>query len=565
LNGLPIDFLFGGNMIKKWWKECVVYQVYLKSFMDVNNDGIGDIRGLILKLDYLKDLGVDVIWLNPFYQSPMADNGYDISDYDKVNPMFGTMADIEELLEEVHKRDMKIIADLVVNHTSDLHSWFIESKKSKDNPYRDYYYWRKGKDGKEPNNWSAAFTPSAWSYDPLTDEYYLHSFLQSMPDLNWECENLRKEIFAMMNRWLDKGFDGFRMDVINMIKKPEDFPDAVTIDNEQGYCYDSHLVFNVEGILDFYQKMHAAVLENRDLMTVGEMPETQPEKIIEYTKTENKALDMAFNFDISGTYGNLSVPELRSILKKWSKVGEEGGWNANYLSNHDLPRQVSVYGNDKEFWLPSAKLLAVLIHTQQGTPYIYQGEEIGMTNARFDRIENYADVQAIYRYNDSLAAGKSSQEAIESIKDKSRDNARTPFQWNSDNHAGFTKGNPWLKVNEDYRTINAQDQIKDPNSIYNFYKELIRLRKQHSTLIYGNTEFVLSEYEQIIAYRRFDENESFNVLLNFSDQSVEIEYNCTNQQLVQNNIESFKVNDQTITLRPWQAVILKKGKENNGI
>jgi oligo-1,6-glucosidase len=555
-----IDFLNGGNMVKKWWKECVVYQVYLKSFMDSNNDGIGDISGLTSKLDYLKDLGVDVIWLNPFYESPMNDNGYDISDYEKVNLMFGTMQDLDKLLVEVHNRGMKIIADLVVNHTSNLHPWFIESKKSKDNPYRDFYIWRQGKNGKEPNNWSAAFTTSAWSYDSQTDEYYMHSFMKSMPDLNWENEILRKKIYEMMNYWINKGFDGFRMDVINMIKKPQDFPDAVNVDNKQGYCYDSHLVFNVEGILDFYQEMHSEVLENRNLMTVGEMPETQPAEIIKYTKQENNALDMAFNFDLSASYGELSVSEIKAILEKWSTVAEEGGWNANYLSNHDLPRQVSAYGNDGEFWQQSAKLLATMIHTQQGTPYIYQGEEIGMTNACFNQIEDYADVQSLYRYQEEVESGKSIEEAIESIKGKSRDNARTPFQWNDEANAGFTSEKPWIKVNENYRFINVQQQISDSNSILNFYKQLIELRKIYPTLIYGKSRFILPEHQEVIAYKRYDESQSFTVLLNFSNNQNILNYDLKNQRIVLNNLETLLVTDNVVTLMPWQSILLKEGE-----
>jgi oligo-1,6-glucosidase len=518
---------------KQWWKEAVVYQIYPRSFKDSNGDGIGDIPGIISKLDYLKDLGIDVIWLSPVYKSPNDDNGYDISDYRDIMDEFGTMADWEKLLEEVHKRGMKLIMDLVVNHSSDEHPWFIESRKSKDNPYRDYYIWRPGKDGKEPNNWESVFGGSAWEYDEATGEYYLHLFSKKQPDLNWENPKLRQEIYDMMKFWLDKGIDGFRMDVINFISKVPELPDAP---NPEGKKYVSGAQYFINGprIHEFLQEMNQEVLSKYDIMTVGEMPGVTVEEAQLYTGEDRNELNMVFQFEHvgldSGPGGKwdlrpLKLKDLKENMTKWQKGLEGIGWDSLYLNNHDQPRMVSRFGNDQEYRVESAKMLATFLHMLQGTPFIYQGEEIGMTNVRFESIDDYKDIETLNMYREKvMEQGEDTKKVMESIYAKGRDNARTPFQWDDSENAGFTTGTPWIKVNPNYKEINAKQAIEDPNSIYHYYRKLIQLRKQHPIIVYGTYDLILPEHEQIYAYTRIYHNEKLLVILNFSDQQPVFEW-----------------------------------------
>jgi oligo-1,6-glucosidase len=554
-------------MKKQWWKEAVVYQIYPRSFKDSNGDGIGDIQGIISKLDYLKDLGVDVIWLSPVYKSPNDDNGYDISDYRDIMDEFGTMADWEELLAEIHKRGMKLIMDLVVNHTSDEHPWFIESRKSKDNPYRDYYIWRPGKDGKEPNNWESCFSGSAWEYDETTGEYYLHLFSKKQPDLNWENPKLRKEVYDMMKFWLDKGIDGFRMDVINFISKVPGLPDAP---NPEGRKYVSGSQFFMNGprIHEFLQEMNREVLSKYDVMTVGEMPGVTVEEAKLYTGEDRNEVNMVFQFEHvdldSGPNGKwdlrpLKLKDLKESFTKWQKGLEGIGWNSLYLNNHDQPRMVSRFGNDQEYRVESAKMLATFLHMLQGTPYIYQGEEIGMTNVRFASIDDYKDIETLNMYREKVVEnGEDPQKVMEAIYAKGRDNARTPFQWDDSENAGFTTGTPWIKVNPNYKEINAKQAVEDPNSIYHYYRKLIQLRKQYPIVVYGSYDIILPKHEQIYAYTRTYENEKLLVILNFSAEQPTFELpkeiTFTTKQLL---ISNYDVNGEesidTFTLKPYEA------------
>jgi oligo-1,6-glucosidase len=555
------------NMKKHWWKAAVVYQIYPRSFKDSNGDGIGDIQGIISKLDYLKDLGVDVIWLSPVYKSPNDDNGYDISDYRDIMDEFGTMADWEELLAEIHKRGMKLIMDLVVNHTSDEHPWFIESRKSKDNPYRNYYIWRPGKDGKEPNNWESCFSGSAWEYDETTGEYYLHLFSKKQPDLNWENPKLRQEVYDMMKFWLDKGIDGFRMDVINFISKVPDLPDAPNPEGKK-YVSGSQFFMNGPRIHEFLQEMNREVLSKYDVMTVGEMPGVTVEEAKLYTGEDRNEVNMVFQFEHvdldSGPNGKwdlrpLKLKDLKKSFTKWQKGLEGVGWNSLYLNNHDQPRMVSRFGNDQEYRVESAKMLATFLHMLQGTPYIYQGEEIGMTNVRFDSIDDYKDIETLNMYREKVIEnGEDPQKVMEAIYAKGRDNARTPFQWDDSENAGFTTGTPWIKVNPNYKEINAKQAVEDPNSIYHYYRKLIQLRKQYPIVVYGSYDIILPEHEQIYAYTRTYKNEKLLVILNFSaDQPIfELPKDITfkTKELL---ISNYDMNDEetieTFTLKPYEA------------
>jgi oligo-1,6-glucosidase len=553
-------------MKKKWWKEAVVYQIYPRSFKDSNGDGIGDIQGIISKLDYLKDLGVDVIWLSPVYKSPNDDNGYDISDYRDIMDEFGTMADWEQLLAEMHKRGMKLIMDLVVNHTSDEHPWFIESRKSKDNPYRDYYIWRSGKDGKEPNNWESCFSGSAWEYDETTGEYYLHLFSKKQPDLNWENPKLRQEVYDMMKFWLDKGIDGFRMDVINFISKVPELPDAP---NPEGKKYVSGGQYFINGprIHEFLQEMNREVLSKYDVMTVGEMPGVTVEEAKLYTGEDRNEVNMVFQFEHvdldSGPDGKwdlrpLKLKDLKESFTKWQKGLEGVGWNSLYLNNHDQPRMVSRFGNDKEYRVESAKMLATFLHMLQGTPYIYQGEEIGMINVRFDSIDDYKDIETLNMYREKVIEnGEDPQKVMEAIYAKGRDNARTPFQWDDSKNAGFTTGEPWIKVNPNYKEINAKQAIADPNSIYHYYRKLIQLRKQYPIIVYGSYDIILPEHEQIYAYTRTYHNEQLLVILNFSTEQPTFELpgeiTFKMKELLISNYEVKEEAIDKITLRPYEA------------
>ena len=516
-------------MEKAWWKKSVIYQIYPRSFADSNGDGIGDINGITAHLDYLKDLGVDVIWLSPVYQSPNDDNGYDISDYQAIMQEFGTMEDFDRMLEEMHKRGLKLVMDLVVNHTSDEHRWFVESRKSKDNPYRDYYIWKDPKDGKEPNNWGACFGGSAWEYDEETEMYYLHCFSKKQPDLNWENEKVRKEVFDMMTWWCEKGVDGFRMDVISMISKDPAYPDGIV--HNGLYVDNSPYVCNGPRVHEYLQEMNQKVLSKFDLITVGEAAGVTVEEAKKYANLDGSELNMVFQFEHvdaptaehgKWTDKRFELKRLRSILNKWQTQLEGKAWNSLYWDNHDQPRAVSRFGNDGPMYRElSAKMLATCLHMLKGTPYIYQGEEIGMTNAYFDKMEDYRDIESINTYKEFTENGlMNPEEMMSALKAVSRDNARTPMQWNTSAHAGFTTGEPWIRVNPNYLQINAEAAVEDKNSIYYYYQKLIKLRKNYEIIIDGIFEGLLEEDENIYAYARNLGSQRLVVACNFSGEEV---------------------------------------------
>ncbi|MGE6588896.1 glycoside hydrolase family 13 protein [Bacillus mycoides] len=556
-------------MGKQWWKESVVYQIYPRSFMDSNGDGIGDLRGILAKLDYLKELGIDVIWLSPVYESPNDDNGYDISDYCKIMNEFGTMEDWDELLHEMHKRNMKLMMDLVVNHTSDEHNWFIESCKSKDNKYRDYYIWRPGKEGKEPNNWGAAFSGSAWQYDEMTDEYYLHLFSKKQPDLNWDNEKVRQDVYDMMKFWLEKGIDGFRMDVINFISKEDGLPSVET--DEEGYVSGHKHFMNGPNIHKYLHEMNEDVLSQYDIMTVGEMPGVTTEEAKLYTGEARKELQMVFQFEHmdldSGEGGKWDVKPcslltLKQNLTKWQKALEQTGWNSLYWNNHDQPRVVSRFGNDGAYHTESAKMLATVLHMMKGTPYIYQGEEIGMTNVRFESIDEYRDIETLNMYKEKvIERGEDIDKVMQSIYIKGRDNARTPMQWDDREHAGFTTGEPWIAVNPNYKEINVKQAIQDEESIFYYYKKLIELRKKNEIVVYGTYDLILENNPSIFAYVRTYGEEKLLVIANFTaDECVfelpeDIIY--SEAELLIHNYDVENVLIENITLRPYEAMVFK--------
>ncbi len=560
---------WGSIMEKQWWKESVVYQIYPRSFMDSNGDGIGDLRGILSKLDYLKELGIDVIWLSPVYESPNDDNGYDISDYCKIMNEFGTMEDWDELLHEMHKRNMRLMMDLVVNHTSDEHNWFIESRKSKENKYRDYYIWRPGNEGKEPNNWGAAFSGSAWQYDEMTDEYYLHLFSKKQPDLNWDNEKVRQDVYDMMKFWLEKGIDGFRMDVINFISKEDGLPAVET--DEEGYVSGHKHFMNGPNIHKYLHEMNEDVLSQYDIMTVGEMPGVTTEEAKLYTGEARKELQMVFQFEHmdldSGEGGKWDVKPcslitLKQNLTKWQKALEQTGWNSLYWNNHDQPRVVSRFGNDGAYHTESAKMLATVLHMMKGTPYIYQGEEIGMTNVRFESIDEYRDIETLNMYKEKvIERGEDIDKVMQSIYIKGRDNARTPMQWDDREHAGFTTGEPWIAVNPNYKEINVKHAIQDEESIFYYYKKLIELRKNNEIVVYGTYDLILENNPSIFAYVRTYEEEKLLVIANFTaDECVfelpeDIIY--SESELLIYNYDVENVSIENITLRPYEAMVFK--------
>ena len=553
-------------MEKKWWKESVVYQIYPKSFKDSNGDGVGDIRGIIQKLDYLKELGVNVLWISPMLESPQDDNGYDISDYRRIYEEYGTMEDYEELLCEAHKRSIRILMDLVVNHTSDEHNWFIESRKSKDNPYRDYYIWKDPVNGKEPNNWGGAFGGSAWEYDPQTQMYYLHLFSKKQPDLNWENEKVRQEVYDMMKFWCEKGIDGFRMDVISMISKDQRFPDGEMNNGLYGdfgpYC------IHGPRIHEFLQEMNREVLSKYDIMTVGETAGVTIEEAQKYAGDDRNELNMVFQFEHvesgCGDYGKWTTAkydfkEFKNIMIKWQEELQGKAWNSLFLGNHDQPRSVSRFGNDNPVYREtSAKMLATCIHMMQGTPYVYQGEELGMTNIYFDKLEDYRDIESINYFKEFTGSGLMTPEhMMKCLMLRSRDNARTPMQWDDSKQAGFTEGEPWIKVNPNYKKINAAQQLEDPDSVFHYYQKLIRLRKEKDIIVYGEFEPLYREDEQIFAYTRKQDQEKLLTVCNFSDKNAEVEVpeefkgaECLITNLGRKEFEG------KIVLNPYEAFVL---------
>ena len=552
-------------MKKKWWKESVVYQIYPRSFKDSNGDGIGDLKGIKEKLDYIKELGVNVIWLCPIYKSPNDDNGYDISDYRNVMEEFGTEQDFNELLDEMHEKGLKLVMDLVVNHTSDEHQWFTRSKSSKDDPFRDYYIWKDGKADLPPNNWGSFFSGSAWKYDKTTDQYFLHLFSQKQPDLNWENEKVRTEVYDMMKFWFDKGIDGFRMDVINLISKVPGLLDGEKGDKD-AYGNGFPLVANGPRVHEYLQEMNREVLCKYDIMTVGEAPGIDPQTAKQYVDDDRNELNMLFQFELmdidSGAGGKWDIkpwklPTFKNIMYKWYLGLKEKGWNSLFLNNHDQPRMVSRFGNDKEYRVESAKMLATFLHTWQGTPYIYQGEEIGMTNVQFEDISEYKDIEIINMFKEKSAEGVSKKSLMKSIYAKGRDNARTPIQWNSSKNAGFTYGEPWIKVNPNYKEINVENALEDKNSIFYYYQKLIKLRNQHEIIVYGDINLLCSEDENIFAYIRNLGSERLIVVLNFFEKEVEFklpeDIKYKEAKLLISNYEVEYHNLESIMLRPYEA------------
>ena len=515
---------------KKWWKEAVVYQIYPRSFMDSNGDGVGDLRGIKSRLSYLKLLGIDVIWLSPVYQSPNDDNGYDISDYRDIMTEFGTLEDFDEMLAEAHKLGIKIVMDLVVNHSSDEHQWFVESRKSKDNPYRDYYIWREAKDGKEPNNWGSCFGGSAWEYDQTTDMYYLHMFSKKQPDLNWENPKLRQEVYDMMTWWGERGIDGFRMDVITMISKDQRFPDGVVRGNEK-FGDSSPYVNNGPRVHEYLKEMNEKVISRFDWMTVGEGAGAGVEDAKRYAGTNENELDMIFTFEhvnLGQTQygkwsdGSFDLVELKKVFQKWEDGLEGVAWNSLYWDNHDQPRAVSRFGDDSPMYREvSAKMIATCLHMLKGSPYIYQGEEIGMTNAYFKSIDDYKDIEAINAYKEYTESGlMTEEEMLNCLKMVSRDNARTPMQWDDSANAGFTTGTPWISVNKNYTQINAKAALEDKDSVFYYYQKLIRLRHENEIIVEGVFHGLLEDNDDIYAYERTLGDEKLVVACNFTNKEV---------------------------------------------
>ena len=556
---------------KKWWKESVVYQIYPRSFKDSNGDGIGDLNGITEKLDYLKELGVDVIWLSPVYQSPGDDNGYDISDYRAILEEFGTMEEFDRMLQAAHERGIRLVMDLVVNHTSDEHPWFVESRKSKDNLYRDYYIWRPARMGKEPNNWGSCFSGSAWEYNEATDMYYLHLFSKKQPDLNWDNPRVRDEVYDMMNWWLDKGVDGFRMDVISLISKKPELPDGKPGIN--GYASFNEPA-NGPHVHEYLQEMRRRVLEGRDTITVGECSGVTLEEAKKYARSDEKELNMVFQFehmdvDADGTNKwsdkKMDLRDLKHIMTKWQKGLEGIAWNSLFWENHDQPRSVSRFGNDAEYWEESAKMLATCLHMMQGTPYIYQGEELGMTNVPFGDISDFRDLDSINAYRELTGQGVfTPEEMLRYLRYKSRDNARTPFQWSDEKHAGFSSGEPWIMVNPNYKTINAREQMTRENSIFHYYQKLIRIRKQYDIVVYGTYDLLLPEDPELYVYTRTLGEEQLLIVCNFYGNArmftLPDSWELEKTELMIGNYKDFKLGKE-LTIRPYETVVLRKTGE----
>lgn len=549
----------------KWWQEAVVYQIYPRSFQDSNGDGIGDIPGIIQRLPYLKKLGIQVIWLSPIYQSPNDDNGYDISDYQKILPEFGTMADVEEMLQVAHQLGLKIMMDLVVNHTSDEHDWFKASRKTKNNPYRDYYIWRDPVDGHEPNNWLSDFGGSAWTYDQQTEQYYLHIFSKKQPDLNWDNPVLRNEIYDTMTWWLNKGVDGFRMDVINLISKDSDFPDDPNVD-AVNHASSMNFVANGQHVHHYLKEMNQQVLSHYDVITVGEAPNVTTADAIKYAGLDSNELQMVFQFEhveIDNSLEGLGkwsderfkLVDLKRILSKWQSALDEKAWNSLYWNNHDRPRVVSRFGNDSdEYREKSAKMLAVTLHFMQGTPYIYQGEEIGMTNIALSSIDHYQDIDTRHAYQDLVVDQKrvTPERMMQFIHHSSRDNARTPMQWDNTVNAGFTTGQPWLTVNPNYRYINVNQSLEDEHSIFHFYKKIIALRQQLPIITTGRYEVLDLEDNDVYAYKRVDSESQLLIVSNFSSTDQTRHYQLGQQaELLISNYED----DAGDLLRPYESKV----------
>ncbi len=557
-------------MKKKWWHNAVVYQVYPRSFYDSNNDGIGDIRGIIEKLGYMQNLGVDILWLSPVYKSPMDDNGYDISDYYSISPEFGTLEDMEELIRKAGAFGLKIMMDVVVNHTSDEHPWFLESKNDRTNPKRDWYIWRDPSgDGGPPNNWISFFSGSTWEYDTKTEQYYLHLFSRKQPDLNWECSELREEIYKMINWWLGKGVMGLRLDVINGLSKPHDFRDGDPGTAMPGV----ELYMNGPDIHTYLREMNKKVFSLHNIVTVGETNFVDPLMAVEYTSPERKELDMVFQFEhmavdhgADGKWDPVDVDfiRLKRVLSKWQNQLSGKGWNSLYWNNHDQPRAVSRFGNDGRYRIESAKMLATVIHLMQGTPFIYQGEEIGMTNCPFDSPDQYRDIETINYYRKALKDGKIPESRIlENIGRVSRDNARTPMQWDSSNNAGFSNGEPWIKINPGFRDINVENALQDKNSVFYYYRKLIELRKSDrfgDLIVYGDYKLLLENHSSLFVYTRSFKGQKLTVICNFNEEkeflSLKGDNIFSDTELILSNYPSRKFETDGFYLAPFESIVL---------
>jgi oligo-1,6-glucosidase len=564
-------------MQQQWWKESVVYQIWPRSFADGDGDGIGDLAGIISRLDYLAALGVDVLWLSPIYPSPQDDAGYDISDYQDINPTFGSLEQFDALLAAVHERGMKLVMDLVVNHTSDEHPWFVESRASKDNPKRDWYWWRPAREnmrpgdpGAEPNNWGSIFSGPAWELDDETGEYYLHLFSRKQPDLNWENAEVRQAIYSMMRWWLNRGIDGFRMDVINFISKDTKLPDGHV---HYGSLYGDGMPFFVDGsrIHEFLQEMHREVFAGREgLITVGEMPGVTVDEAKLYTDPARHEVDMVFQFEhVQVDHGEtrwdfrpLRLRDLKAVLGRWQAGLAKVGWNSLYLNNHDQPRVVSRFGDDGEHRVRSAKMLGTVLHLHRGTPYVYQGEELGMTNAPFASIDDYRDVQSLNHYAEAVSTGADPETLLAKLRVSSRDNARTPMQWDDTKNAGFTTGTPWIAVNPNYKEINARAEIADEDSVFHHYRRLIELRHTEPAVVHGDFHMLLADHNQVYAFTRRYGSTELLVLANFSGESVTVEipeaYRWKGAELVLANCPADTAEDiQCFALRPWEARVYR--------
>ncbi|GFI24204.1 oligo-1,6-glucosidase [Lachnospiraceae bacterium] len=548
-------------MNRTWWKEAVIYQIYPRSFMDSDGDGIGDLQGIISRLDYLKYLGIDIIWLSPIYKSPNDDNGYDISDYQDIMDEFGTMEDFDELLKAAHERDIKIVMDLVVNHTSDEHQWFVESRKSKNNAYRDYYIWREGKDAQTPpNNWGSCFGGSAWQYDEMTDMYYLHLFSKKQPDLNWDNPKVRKEVFDMMTWWCDKGIDGFRMDVISMISKTKEMPDGKDGDFSP-YC------IHGPNVHKYLQEMNEKVLSRYNIMTVGETAGVTTEQAQQYAGEDTHELNMVFQFEHvegDGKYGKwtdkkIPLVTLKQILSRWQTELYQKAWNSLFWDNHDQPRAVSRFGDDRPMYREvSAKMLATCLHMLQGTPYIYQGEELGMTNYPFESPNDFRDIESINAYREWCSEGRLSHEEFwPCITFKSRDNARTPIQWDDSPQAGFTVGTPWIAVNPNYTEINAKVETANMDSVFHYYKKLIKLRKENPIIVYGKYEALMEDSEELFVYTRTLDSEKLLVVCSFCDHETNftIPAEFVGTVCLISNVQN-AYDKAEMTLKPYEAFVL---------
>lgn len=562
-------------MKRTWWKDAAVYQIYPRSFHDSNGDGIGDLRGIIQKLDYLQQLGITVVWLCPVFQSPNDDNGYDISDYCAILPEFGDMADMEALIAGMHARGIKLLMDLVVNHTSDEHPWFVEARSSKDNRYRDFYIWRPGKDGAEPNNWQSYFGGSAWEYDAGSGEYYLHLFSKKQPDLNWDNPAVRAEVYRIMRWWLAKGIDGFRLDAINFISKAPGLPDGPVVSTARYQSGEPHFAFGPR-FLEYMQEMNREVLSQHDVMTVAEAALVTPEQAIALTNETDGPLSMVFQFDhlyldmdptsAAPKWSTVpwSVVEFKRVMTRWQKALENNGWNSLYLSNHDVPRSVSRFGDDTRYWRESAKLLATLNFTLQGTPYVYQGEEIGMTNAEFATIDDYRDVDALNMYRLAMAEPQADEaQILTQLQLKGRDNARTPMQWDASPNAGFTTGTPWIKVIPNYTQINVTAELEDNDSIFCYYQRLLALRKVHPEFVYGTYDLLLPDDPDLYVYTRTMDDCRLLTILNFGANTptfelpAQVKYAQAELLISNYAVANEGLGPQRIELRPYEARVYR--------